>query len=100
MGVVKFRIIPNAAKTEIVGPYGDAIKIKVSSPPLDGKANTELIKFLSKKLGVSKNSIRIISGETSRDKLVEIDNLPDNSFDLFTKQEGYALSVLVKITHI
>ena len=72
MNAVKFRIIPNASKTEIIGAYGDAVKIKVSSPPLDGKANAELFKFLSKKFNVTKNSIRIISGENSRDKLVEI----------------------------
>ena len=88
MGVIKFRIIPNATKTEIVDPYGDAIKIKISSPPLDGKANAELIKFLSKKLSVSKSSIRIISGESSRDKLVEIDNLSENHQNLLTNQEG------------
>lgn len=72
MARIKFRIIPNASKTEFAGQYGDALKIKLSSPPLDGKANAELIKFLSKKLGVSKASIDIVLGETSRDKHLEI----------------------------
>lgn len=72
MPIVKFRITPNASKTEIIGPYNDAIKIKISAPPLDGKANGELVKFLSKNFGIPKNSIKIISGETARDKLVEL----------------------------
>jgi uncharacterized protein (TIGR00251 family) len=81
MGAVKFRIIPNAAKTEFAGPYGDALKLKISSPPLDGKANAELVKFLSKKLKISKGAIRIISGETSRDKLVEIEGYDQSGLE-------------------
>lgn len=72
MGRIKFKIIPNASKSEFVGEYADAIKIKLSSPPIEGKANAELIKFLSKKLEISKASIEIISGETGRDKILEI----------------------------
>lgn len=53
--------------------YGDAVKIKIAAQAVDGKANAELIKFLSKTLGVQKNAIIIRTGETARDKLVEID---------------------------
>ncbi|MBO5781528.1 MAG: DUF167 domain-containing protein [Opitutales bacterium] len=74
MGRIKFRIIPNARKTELAGEYADAVKIKLSAPPVEGKANAELIKFLSKSLGVSKSSIAFVSGETSKDKLLEIPN--------------------------
>lgn len=75
MARIKFRIIPNASKTEFAGEYGEALKVKLSSPPLEGKANSELVKFLSKALDVSKASIKIISGETSRDKTLEISEL-------------------------
>ena len=74
MGRIKFRIIPNARKTELAGEYANAVKIKLSAPPIEGKANTELIKYLSKSLGVSKSSIAFVSGETSKDKLLEIPN--------------------------
>lgn len=72
MGRIKFRIIPNARKTELAGEYANAVKIKLSAPPIEGKANAELIKYLSKSLGVSKSSITFVSGETSKDKLLEI----------------------------
>ncbi|MDX8414793.1 DUF167 domain-containing protein [Intestinicryptomonas porci] len=74
MGRIKFRIIPNARKTELAGEYANAVKIKLSAPPIEGKANAELIKYLSKSLGVSKSSITFVSGETSKDKLLEIPN--------------------------
>lgn len=74
MGRIKFRIIPNAHKTELVGEYADAVKIKLSSPPIEGKANAELVKFLSKSLCISKASIEFVSGETSKDKTLEIPN--------------------------
>lgn len=74
MGRIKFRIIPNARKTELAGKYANAVKIKLSAPPIEGKANAELIKYLSKSLGVSKSSITFVSGETSKDKLLEIPN--------------------------
>ncbi|MBR4596996.1 MAG: DUF167 domain-containing protein [Opitutales bacterium] len=74
MSRVKFRIIPNARKTEYVGEYAGALKIKLCSPPIEGKANSELVKFLSKRLGVSKAAIEFVSGETSKDKTLEIPN--------------------------
>lgn len=74
---IKIRAVPNAPKSAVAGEYGEAIKIKVAAQAMDGKANTELVKFLSKRLGISRNDIRICSGETSRDKLVEISNCQD-----------------------
>ena len=70
--VLSLRIVPNAKKTEIQGEHGDALKIRIQSPPVDGKANAELIKFLSKKIGVHKSAIHIVSGDTGRDKRVMI----------------------------
>ena len=71
--IIKIRVVPNAPKSQCVGMYGDAVKIKIAAQAVDGKANAELIKFLSKTLGVQKNAIIIRTGETVRDKLVEID---------------------------
>ncbi|MEI6056325.1 MAG: DUF167 domain-containing protein [Lentisphaerota bacterium] len=67
----KSRVQPGASKSSISGLYGDSIKITLNAPPVDGKANEELIKFLSKTLDIPKSSISIISGETNRSKLIK-----------------------------
>lgn len=67
------RVIPRSSRTEIVEVLSDqTIKIRVKAPPVDGKANQELIKFLSKILGVPKTNIEIIAGDTGRNKLISI----------------------------
>ncbi|HEX2640198.1 MAG TPA: DUF167 domain-containing protein [Pyrinomonadaceae bacterium] len=66
------RVIPRASRSEIVGEYGDALKIKLASPPVDGAANEELIKLLAKAFAVPKISVEIISGHTSKTKTVRI----------------------------
>lgn len=71
---IKIRVVPNAPKSATAGAYGDGVKIKIKAPAMDGKANAELIKFLSGFFGVSKGDIEIIFGETSRDKLVRVSN--------------------------
>jgi uncharacterized protein len=66
------RVVPRASKSEIVGELGGALKIRIASPPVDGAANAQLIKLLSKKLGVAKSDIEIVSGETSKLKKIKI----------------------------
>ena len=70
---LKIRVVPNAPKSQCVGEYADAVKIKIAAQATDGKANAELVKYLSKTLGIGRNGVRIITGETARDKLVEVD---------------------------
>lgn len=65
-------IQPNASKSEVIGPYENSLKIKIKAPPVEGKANQEVIEFLSKKLAISKKNINIIRGDSSRKKCVEI----------------------------
>ncbi|RLC82736.1 MAG: YggU family protein [Chloroflexi bacterium] len=65
-------VIPRAKRNEIVGRYGDAIKVKIAAPPEKGKANKELISFLSEKLGVEKSRLEIVAGATSRSKVVSV----------------------------
>jgi len=71
------RVTPKAKKSEILGWVEDGqnrrrLKIKLAAPPVDGKANQALVKFLGKKLGVPRSRIKLISGEKSRLKTVEI----------------------------
>lgn len=63
---------PKAAKSEFAGLHGDALKVRIQAPPVEGKANAELVKFLAKQFGVSKSAVSIISGELNRHKRVRI----------------------------
>jgi hypothetical protein len=65
-------IVPRAATTALAGRHGDALKIKIAAPPVDGAANEELIRFLAERLGVPRNTIAITAGESSRRKTVAI----------------------------
>ena len=66
---------PNAGKNEVVGFTDGVLQVRVSAPPVKGKANRELIAFLSQALGLSKSSLSIVKGHTSRNKVVAIDGL-------------------------
>ena len=70
--LVKIYLQPKASKNEIMGPYRDGIKVKITAPPIEGKANEALIRFLAKELGVSPSSIEIIKGHHSREKTLKI----------------------------
>ena len=64
---------PGAQKTEIVGEFNGKLKLKIGAQPEDGKANAELMEFLSKRLGISKKKIFLLQGESSTEKLVLIE---------------------------
>jgi uncharacterized protein (TIGR00251 family) len=67
------RVIPRASRNEIVEILSDqTVKIRLKAPPVEGKANEELVKFLSKILDIPKSKIEIVGGKTGRDKLVSI----------------------------
>jgi uncharacterized protein (TIGR00251 family) len=71
------RVIPRAPRTRVDGTRGGAILIRLAAPPVDGAANEALIAFLSDALSLPRRSIRIVSGEKSRDKRVAIEGLDD-----------------------
>ena len=75
MSRLKLRIVPNAKRDEVTGEHGDAVKIKIAAPALDGKANEAVLELLAEKLGIHRRDITLIAGEKSRDKLVEIAGL-------------------------
>ncbi|MDQ3802084.1 MAG: DUF167 domain-containing protein [Acidobacteriota bacterium] len=74
------RAVPRASKSEIVGSLDGALKIRLASPPVDGAANLELVKILSKTLGVPGNAIEILSGRTARTKQVKISGISPEDF--------------------
>ena len=70
--ILRLRIQPRAAHDEIAGPLGNTLKIRLTAPPVDGKANEHLRKFLSQQCGVAKSQVTVLSGDTSREKRVRI----------------------------
>lgn len=73
--ILRLRVVPNARRSEVVGIYGDAIKVKVQAPAVEGKANETLRDFLAERLGISIREIEIVGGAKSRDKVVAIGGL-------------------------
>ena len=69
-------IQPGAKKTEVAGKHGDALKIRLAAPPVDGKANAALINFVADRLGLAKSAVSLKSGQTSRRKVLEITAAP------------------------
>ena len=70
--ILACQLQPRAATDELAGPHGDQLKIRITAPPVNGKANQHLIKFLAKQFGVSKRQVVVNSGELSRHKVLRI----------------------------
>ena len=73
--LLSLRVRPNAARNEVVGFTDGVLEVRIAAPPVKGKANQELIAFLSQTLGVSKSRLTIIKGQTSRHKVIAIAGL-------------------------
>ncbi len=72
---VNLHVQPRASRSEVVGHHGDAIKIRVTAPPVEGAANEELIRFLARRLNVPQTAIHLLSGAGGRRKRVAVDGL-------------------------
>jgi uncharacterized protein (TIGR00251 family) len=71
--VLTLRVQPGAKRTEVAGIHGDALKIRLAAPPVDGKANAALLRFLADAFGVPLRNATLLRGETSRAKVVRIE---------------------------
>jgi uncharacterized protein (TIGR00251 family) len=78
--VIKVKIIPGSSKNKMVGVHNDAIKITITTPPVEGKANKECIVYLSKYFDIAKSKIEIISGKSSKNKLIKIYDINQSKF--------------------
>ena len=72
---LELKVIPHAPRDEIAGWLGDALKVKIHAPALDGRANDALLDFLAQQLGVSRRDVALVRGEKSRQKVVRIVSL-------------------------
>jgi uncharacterized protein len=74
--LLSVRVQPGASRTGVVGPTGPEgaeLKIRLASPPVDGRANDELVRWLARQVGVPRSAVTLVRGQTSRSKLVRID---------------------------
>ncbi len=72
---LRLRVSPGATRTELAGRYGDAWKIRVSAAPERGRANQAVVRLLADRLRVPRESLSVVSGQASRDKVVELRGL-------------------------
>ena len=86
---IKIKVLPKSSKTEIIGIEDDMYKIKLTAPPVKGKANKALIELLARRLGIGKRRVEIVSGSRSRLKTVRIHGL----------SSGEVTSTLNRIEH-
>jgi uncharacterized protein (TIGR00251 family) len=80
--IIKLYVKPNSVNTCVDGLYGNRVRVRISSPPERGKANKELIKFISTKLNISKKSIKIVSGKKSKFKDIAIEDTSPQDLSL------------------
>jgi len=69
------RVTPNASRSEITGFTSGVLQVKICAPPVKGKANRELIAFLSRALGVKRSSLTIVKGRASRSKVIKVEGM-------------------------
>ncbi len=77
--ILTLHIQPGAKKTEVAGPHGETLKIRLAAPPVDGKANVALTEFIAEKVDAGRTAVTLISGQTSRAKRIRISGMsPDH----------------------
>jgi hypothetical protein len=81
MARLTVKVHPRARRSALTGRLGDAWKLDLAAPPVDGKANEECLRFFAELAGVSKSRVRIVTGATSRLKVVEIEGLSQEALE-------------------
>ena len=71
--VLTVRVQPRASRDEIVGPHGDTLKVRITAPPVEGRANDHLVRYLAKAFGVPRRRVALLGGETGREKRIRIE---------------------------
>ncbi len=72
---LRVQVQPRASRTELAGQHGDALKVRVAAPPVDGAANEALVRFLAERLGVARAAVTVAAGGGSRSKVLRIEGL-------------------------
>jgi len=82
---LEIKAVPNASRSEIVGLLDGVLKVRIQAPPIEGRANLALCSFLSEVLGLHKRSVRLLKGDSSCRKIIEIEGM---SFNTVMKRLG------------
>ena len=75
MADLAIRVQPRARRTEVAGEREGAVVIRVSAPPVDGRANEAVCRLIAERVGVPKSAVRVVRGHTGRDKQVRVDGV-------------------------
>ena len=70
--IIKIKVEPRSSKSGIAGTCGDTLKVKLTAPPVEGKANKELTEVLAKEFGIAKRNVQILSGKRSKNKVIKL----------------------------
>jgi hypothetical protein len=73
--ILQVHVVPRSAKSEVAGVQGDALKLRIAAPPVEGQANKECIRFLSDILGIRKKQVIIVGGSKSKNKTIAIEGI-------------------------
>lgn len=83
--LLSVKVQPRASRNEIGKPLGDELRIKVTAPPVDSAANAAVVKLLAKQLGIGRNSVELVRGQSSRHKMFKLHGLkPDAVAEILT----------------
>ena len=77
MAKLRVRVQPGARRNEVVSYQAGVLKVKLTAPPIEGRANAALVEFLATEFGVRKSEVDVLLGQTSRDKVVEVRSLSE-----------------------
>ncbi len=81
MARITVKVHPRARQSAITGRFGEAWKLDVAAPPVDGKANDECVRYLAEFAGVSRSRVRIVTGASSRTKVVEVEGIEQSELE-------------------
>ena len=79
--IIRVRVIPNAKHSEVMGRVGSIVRVRVSAPKMDGKANAELMEFLAEFFGVKEKFVSILRGEKGKEKTIQIEGRPEHELE-------------------
>ena len=88
MARVAVKVHPRARRSRIAGKLGEAWKLDLAAPPVDGKANDECVRFFAELAGVPRARVRVVTGATSRTKVVEVEGMEQASLDRLLARHG------------
>ncbi|HLK50191.1 MAG TPA: DUF167 domain-containing protein [Bryobacteraceae bacterium] len=88
MARITVKVHPRAKRTAIRGRLGEAYKLDLAAPPVDGRANEECARFLAELAGVPRGHVRIVTGQTGRMKVVEVEGVSETELETFLRSTG------------